>query len=161
MKTAIYPGSFDPPTLGHLDILERAARLFDHVVVGIGVNSSKSSFLPHDARIEALKACAVRWPNVEVESFEGLLVDYARRREAQAIVRGLRAVSDFDYEFQISIANRRLAPEIDTVLLMTKWEYSYISSSIVREIAKLGGDFEQFVAPEVAAIVRAHLSLTT
>lgn len=158
MKIAIYPGSFDPPTLGHLDIMERASRLFDQVIVAVGVNSSKTAFLSVEQRLEALQACCSRWENVSVASFSGLLVDYARAEHAQAIVRGLRAVSDFDYEFQVSIANRRLAPEIDTVMLMTKWEYSYISSSIVREIAMLGGDFGQFVVPEVAEIVAKAVS---
>ncbi len=158
MRTAIYPGSFDPPTLGHLDIVERASRLYDRVIVAVGINSSKAPFLSVEKRLEALRAGCSKWQNVEIAAFEGLLVNYARKEGAQAIVRGLRAVSDFDYEFQVSIANRRLAPEIDTVMLMTKWEYSYISSSIVREVALLGGDFAQFLSPEVADVVRQALS---
>ncbi len=158
MRTAIYPGSFDPPTLGHLDIVERASRLYDRVIVAVGINSSKAPFLSVEKRLEALRAGCSKWQNVEIAAFEGLLVNYARKEGAQAIVRGLRAVSDFDYEFQVSIANRRLAPEIDTAMLMTKWEYSYISSSIVREVALLGGDFAQFLSPEVADVVRQALS---
>lgn len=153
MRTAIYPGSFDPPTLGHLDIIERAAKLFDQVIVAVGYNSNKDGFLTVEEREEALKGCCHPWPNVEVSSFQGLLVNYCHQREATAIVRGLRAVSDFDFEFQISIANRRLAPDVDTIMLMTKWEYSYISSTIVREVAKLGGDYGQFVPEPVRQVV--------
>lgn len=153
MRTAIYPGSFDPPTLGHLDIIERAAKLFDQVIVAVGYNSNKDGFLTVEEREEALKGCCYPWANVEVSSFQGLLVNYCHQREATAIVRGLRAVSDFDFEFQISIANRRLAPDVDTIMLMTKWEYSYISSTIVREVAKLGGDYGQFVPEPVRQVV--------
>lgn len=158
MRLAIYPGSFDPPTLGHLDIIERGAKLFDRLIVAVGANSSKSGFLPVSEREAALRACTTHLPNVEVSSFQGLLVEYAKAHGATSVIRGLRAVSDFDYEFQIAAANRRLSPELDTVLLMTKWDYSYVSSSVVREIAHLGGDFDQFVPPGVAAFVRNRLA---
>lgn len=157
-KIAIYPGSFDPPTLGHLDVLDRAARLFDKVIVAVGRNSSKAPMLTVEERVDALRRCCSHLPNVEADEFDGLLVEYARKKGASAIVRGLRATADFDYEFQIAMANRRLAGEIETVFLMTKWEHSFLSSSIVREVARLGGDFDQFVPAPVAEIVRNSLS---
>lgn len=157
-RVAVYPGSFDPPTLGHLDIIERASRLYDRVIVAIGVNSSKTPFLDYEQREAALRACTQKLPNIEVDCFEGLLVDYAKSKNAGTIVRGLRAVSDFDYEFQIAVANRQMCPEVETVLLMTKWDYGFISSSVVREVANLGGNYEKFVPPEVAQIIAAKLN---
>lgn len=157
MRRAIYPGSFDPPTLGHLDIIERAARLFDEVIVAVGVNAKKPGFLPTEVRLDALGQCTSHLHNVKCESFEGLLVNYCEQTGASTIVRGLRAVSDFDYEFQIAIANRVLDPELDTAFLMTKWEYSFISSSVVREVATLGGDIRQFVPAPVVTIVQEFL----
>ncbi len=157
-RKAVYPGSFDPPTLGHLDIIERASKIFGEVIVAIGVNTSKIGFLDFDERESALKAMISHLPNVSVDRFSGLLVDYCDLTQSGVIVRGLRAVSDFDYEFQVSIANRRLRPELDTVMLMTKWDYSYISSSVVREIATLGGDFGQFVPESVAKIIAKRLT---
>jgi len=151
---AIYPGSFDPPTLGHLDLVTRAAHLYERVIVAVGVNSSKQPFLSIEERLQALKACSKDLPNVQVDQFDGLLVDYATEKGAQVIVRGLRATSDFDYEFQIAMANRRMRPEIETVFLMTKWEHSYLSSSIVREVASHGGDYSSFVHPEVVKLIQ-------
>jgi len=156
-RLAIYPGSFDPPTLGHMDVLERAARLFDRVVVAVGVNPTKQALLSQEERQRALIGATAGLANVEVGAFEGLLVEYARSLGATAIVRGLRATSDFDYEFQIAITNRRLAPEIETVFLMTKWEHSFLSSSVVREVAQLGGDYAQFVPPAVAEVLASRL----
>jgi pantetheine-phosphate adenylyltransferase len=159
MKTkAIYPGSFDPPTLGHLDIIERASRLFDEIVVGVGVNRKKLPFLDVEIRVNALRESTAHLSNVKIASFSGLLIDFARDQEAKSIVRGLRATSDFDYEFQMAMVNRRLASEIDSVFLMTKWEYSYLSSSIVREVATLGGDFEGMVPGPVAKILEKSVS---
>lgn len=157
MRTAIYPGSFDPPTLGHMDVMERAARLFDELTIGIGVNSSKRPLLSADQRLEALRRATTHLPNVKVEAFEGLLIDYVRSKEAQVIIRGLRATSDFEYEFQMAMVNRRLDENIETVLLMTKWEHSYLSSSIVREVATLGGDFSTMVPDGVAEVMREAL----
>lgn len=157
-RIAIYPGSFDPPTLGHLDVIERASRLFDRLIIGVGVNSSKSSFLSMDERVEALQACVTHLNGVEVMLFQGLLIDFVRAHNARAIVRGLRATADFDYEFQMAMVNRRLAEEIETVLLMTKWEHSYLSSSIVREVALLGGEFEGLVPGPVADRVHEALA---
>lgn len=157
LRLAVYPGSFDPPTLGHLDVVERAAKLFDELVVGVGVNRSKSPFLSEEERKEALTLAAAHLPNVKVASFEGLLIDFARSSGAGAIVRGLRATSDFEYEFQMAMVNRRLDKEIETVFLMTRWEHSYLSSSIVREVALLGGDFSEMVPAAVEPIVRGAL----
>lgn len=156
-RLAIVPGTFDPPTLGHLDVIERAAKLFDEIIVAAGVNSSKRPLLSTEARLEALRDSTAHLSNVQVDSFDGLLVEYVRSKGAKSIVRGLRATADFEYELQMALANRRLNPEIDTVFLMTKWEHSYLSSSIVREVALLGGDFEQFVAPSVVPIIRLAL----
>lgn len=157
MRIAIYPGSFDPPTYGHLDVVERATTLFDKVIVAVGENSSKSGFLSVGERLKALSACTTHLSNVEIASFDGLLVEYCRRREATFIIRGLRAVTDFDTEFQMSITNRQLAPDIDTVLLMTKWEFGFISSTLVREVARLGGDLRTFVPAPVLPIIERAL----
>lgn len=159
MRTlAIYPGSFDPPTLGHLDVIERASKMFDHIVVGVGVNAKKEYFLTAEERVAALVESVHVFPNVRVEKFEGLLTQFARSLGAKSIVRGLRATSDFDYEFQMAMVNRRLAPEIDSAFLMTKWEYSYLSSSIVREVAILGGDFSSMVPPAVAKLLSVKIA---
>lgn len=150
MRRAIYPGSFDPPTFGHLDIVERAAGVFDELVVAIGVNSDKTPFLSVEDRFDLLKVCTSHLPNVSVSTFSGLLVDYARAQECKILVRGLRAVSDFEYEFRVSMANRKLAPDIETLFLITRDEHSFLASSVVREVAKLGGDVSSFVPPAVA-----------
>jgi pantetheine-phosphate adenylyltransferase len=157
LRLAIYPGSFDPPTLGHLDVIERASRLFDRLIVAVGENSSKRPLLSTEQRIEALRLSTEQIPNVTVESFSGLLVEYARQKEAKSIVRGLRATADFEYEFQMAMVNRRLSADVDTVFLMTKWEHSYLSSSIVREVAHLGGDYTSMVHPSVAQIMEQAL----
>ena len=138
MKIAIYPGSFDPVTLGHLDIIRRASIMFDRLIVAVMHNQNKK-------RVEFLKRTTADLPNVEVESFGGLLADYAKQKNACAIVKGLRAVSDFEYEFQMALANRKLNPELDTVFLMTSAEYMYLSSSIVKDIAVHGGGVADFV----------------
>lgn len=158
LRLAVYPGSFDPPTLGHLDVVERASKLFDRLIVAVGVNSSKQPFLSNDERLEALRQSTAHLGNVEVDVFSGLLVDYAKLKGARAIVRGLRATADFEYEFQMAMVNRRLAGEIETVFLATKWEHSYLSSSIVREVALLGGDYRGLVPESVAAIVADALA---
>lgn len=150
VRLAIYPGSFDPPTHGHIDVVERAAKLFDRLIVSVGVNSSKSPLLNLDLRLEVLRKCVEDLPNVEIDSFDGLLIDHARRHGAAAIVRGLRATGDFEYEFQLAMVNRRLGESVETVFLATKWEYSYLSSSIVREVALLGGDYSGLVPRPVA-----------
>jgi pantetheine-phosphate adenylyltransferase len=153
-RLAVYPGSFDPPTLGHLDVIERASRLFDQLIVAVGMNSGKQPLLTLEERLEALRACTQHLGNVEVDSFSGLLIEYALSRGAKSVVRGLRATSDFEYEFQMAMVNRRLSEEVDTMFLMTKWEYSYLSSSIVREVALLGGDTSTMVPPAVVEVMR-------
>jgi pantetheine-phosphate adenylyltransferase len=157
MRLGICPGSFDPPTLGHLDVIERAAKLFDEVIVAIGVNSSKRPLLNNEQRLAALRASTADLANVRVDAFEGLLIEYVAAQGGDAIVRGLRATADFEYEFQMAMVNRRLSSDIETMFLMTKWEHSYLSSSIVREVAHLGGDFTGMVHPEVAKIIREAL----
>jgi pantetheine-phosphate adenylyltransferase len=157
-RIAVYPGSFDPPTLGHLDIVERAARLYDELVVGVGRNSSKNPLLSVEQRCEALRRSTAHLPNVRIDAFDGLLVDYAVSVSAGAIVRGLRATADFEYEFQMTLVNRRLRHEVETVFLMTSPEHSYLSSSIVREVAMLGGDYVGMVPGGVAEVLRSVLS---
>ncbi len=150
---AVYPGSFDPPTNGHLDIIERSSRMFARVVVAVALNIRKNVLFPPAERVRMLRRLTRRWGNVEVDSFRGLLVDYARGREARVLVRGLRAISDFEYEFQMAHMNKKLAPEIDTVMLMTGEQHSYISSNIVKEIAMFGGKIDDLVPPVVRDLV--------
>jgi len=145
MKIAIYPGSFDPITKGHLDVLETSARIFDKVIIAVAKNSEKKGFLTVDERVSLIKESAKHLPNVEVDSFDGLTIEYAKRRGAQILIRGLRAVSDFEYEMQLSQTNSVLASEIQTVFLITKPENSFISSSTVREIFLNAGDISKFV----------------
>jgi pantetheine-phosphate adenylyltransferase len=138
--------------------MERASELFDHLVVAVGVNSSKAPLLSVADRISAIQASVAHLNNVRVESFGGLLMDYAKSLGAKSIVRGLRATADFEYEFQMAMVNRRLNEDVDSVFLMTKWEYSYLSSSIVKEVASLGGDFHQMVPPTVAPFIERALA---
>ncbi len=145
MRVGIYPGSFDPVTLGHLDIIVRASGMVDRLIIGVLVNGSKKSLFSMEERVALLKKVTAGMPNVTVEAYDGLLVDFARERGAGIIVRGLRAVTDFEYELQIAQTNHRLCPTVDTVFLTTSVEYSYVSSSIVREVASYGGDISNFV----------------
>ncbi len=145
MKVAICPGSFDPVTLGHLDIISRASGLFDKVIVAVLCNMDKNPSFTVAERIEFLREVTAQYPNVEIDSFSGLLVDYAREKGAVAVVKGLRAVSDFEYEFQMSMINKKLYPEVETVYLNTSQDYMYLSSSVVKQIASFGGDISMFV----------------
>ena len=158
MRIAVYPGSFDPVTLGHGDIIERTAKMFDKVIIGVLNNNVKTPLFSVKERVNMLKEVTAHLPNVEVQSFEGLLVDFLRRNDAQVIVRGLRAVTDFEYELQMAQTNRVMAPEIDTIFLTTNLKYSYLSSSIVKEIAFYDGQISQFLAPEVEERVRAKVA---
>lgn len=149
-KLALYPGSFDPFTLGHLDVLKRARAVFDRVEVTVAVNEEKVPLLSVDERCDLIGEVVRDMAGVSVASFRGLLVDYARSRGASALIRGLRQVSDFDYEFRMAFANRKLAPEIETVFLMTSEAHAFTSASIVRDVHKWGGDISQFVPPAIA-----------
>lgn len=149
MRIAVYPGSFDPVTLGHMDIISRSSKLFDKLIVGVLVNSSKVPLFSAEERVNMIKSVVSEYANVEVRSFDGLLVEFARLCKATAVVRGLRAVTDFEYELQMSQTNHIIAPDIDTIFLTTNLNYAYLSSSVVKEVARYGGDISKFVAPEV------------
>lgn len=149
MKIAIYPGMFDPITYGHLDVIERAAEIFDKVIVSVAYNSAKQPMFTTGERKEMIKNAIMKMTNVEVDSFNGLLIDYAKKKKAAAVIRGLRAVSDFEYEFQMALMNRKLDSNITTVFLMPHEKYTYLNSSIVREISQFGGDVSEFVPPIV------------
>ena len=145
MAVAIYPGSFDPVTLGHYDIIKRSSMIFDHVIVGVLNNTSKTPLFSLEERVKMLKDAVVDLPNVSVESFEGLLVDFVKQKKTNVVIRGLRALTDFDLEMQMAQSNRVVAPDVDTVFLSTSNEYSYLSSSVVKEYAKYGVDLKDFV----------------
>ena len=149
MRTAIYPGSFDPLTNGHLDVIERAVKLFDHVIVAVASNESKHPLFSLGERVELVRRCIKHLPNAEADSFDGLLVNYANQRNAQAIVRGLRAISDFEFEFQLALMNRKLNEKVETIFMMPKDTYTFLSSRIIKEIARLGGDITAFVPAPV------------
>lgn len=146
---AIYPGTFDPITYGHIDVVERATKLFSRVIVLVARNSSKTPLFDGEERIAMIREIFRKNKSVSVDGFDGLLVTYARRKKATAIIRGLRAVSDFEYEFQMALTNRKLSPVIDTVFLVPHEKYTYLNSTIVREVARLGGDVSMFVPPNV------------
>jgi pantetheine-phosphate adenylyltransferase len=149
MRTAIYPGSSDPLTNGHLDVVQRAAKLFDRVVMAVAKNEGKQPFFTPGERLALVKQAVKHLPNVEADTFDGLLVEYVVSRKAQAIVRGLRAVSDFEFEFQLALMNRKLNENIETIFMMPKDTYTFLSSRIVKEIARLGGDVGAFVPAHV------------
>jgi pantetheine-phosphate adenylyltransferase len=152
MRRAIYPGSFDPVTNGHLDVIQRASRLFDDLIVAVAFNDQKqkSTLFSTDERIELLRQSCDDIPNAQIVKLDGLLVDFAKQHGAGAIVRGLRAISDFEFEFQMALMNRKMEPSLETIFMMPKEEYTYISSRIVKEIARLGGNVESFVPHWVA-----------
>jgi pantetheine-phosphate adenylyltransferase len=156
-KKAICPGSFDPVTVGHLDIVSRAAQLFDEVVVVVMNNSAKTPLFSADERVDMLKKVTADMPNVSVDRYDGLLADYAKEKDANVVVKGLRAVSDFEYEFQMALTNKKLNHELDTVFLTTKAENMYLSSSLVRQVGAMGGDISEFVPAEIKEQVLARL----
>jgi pantetheine-phosphate adenylyltransferase len=149
MRTAIYPGSFDPLTNGHLDIIQRAAKLFDRVIVAVAQNEGKKPLFSLKDRLSLVQQSLGEFPNVQADSFDTLLVDYAAKQEGQAIIRGLRAVSDFEFEFQLALMNRKLNGAVETIFMMPRETYTFLSSRIVKEIARLGGNVECFVPPHV------------
>lgn len=157
MNIAVYPGSFDPITFGHLDIIERASLVYDKVIVAVSVNSGKVPLFSSEERVKMITRECLHIPNVEATSFQGLLSDFVKHRCAHVIVRGLRAISDFEYEFQMALMNRKLNPTVETVFLVAKPEFSFLSSSIVKEIVDLGGDAKGFVSEEVAKQLRERL----
>ena len=157
-RRAIYPGTFDPITNGHLDIIERATNLFDEIIVVVARNSSKSPLFTGEERVEMIRESTTAYPCVSVELLTGLTVEYAAQRGACAIIRGLRAVTDFEYEFQIALMNRKLAPAVSTVFLMPHERYTYLSSSIIREVARYQQDVGEFVPPPVAARLKERFA---
>jgi pantetheine-phosphate adenylyltransferase len=157
MRTVIYPGSFDPLTNGHLDLIERASKLFDRVIVAVAENDSKHPLFGLEERRRHVERVVRRYPNVEADAFDGLLIDYVRRRRGAAIVRGLRAVSDFEFEFQLALMNRKLDERIETIFMMPKDTYTFLSSRLVKEIARLGGDVSPFVPPLIGQALRKRL----
>jgi len=158
MRTVIYPGSFDPLTNGHLDVLQRATKLFDRVVIAIASSDGKHPLFTLQERLALVEESVKGMPKVEADIFEGLLVDYVRRRCAHAVVRGLRAVSDFEFEFQLALMNRKLEDSFETIFMMPKDTYVFLSSRIVKEIARLGGDVSEFVPDHVRVALLAKLA---
>ncbi len=153
MKIGIYPGSFDPVTLGHLDIIERSSKLVDKLIIGVLVNSSKTPLFSGVERVNLLHKVTSHIENVEIVSYDGLLVNFAKERQADVIIRGLRAVTDFEYELQLAQTNKKLYPDVETIFLATNVNYAYLSSSVVREIARYGGDIKQFVPESIVQSV--------
>jgi pantetheine-phosphate adenylyltransferase len=153
LRKAIYPGSFDPPTNGHCDIIKRSAKIFDRLIVAVGANPEKKYFFSLEERVEILREIVREYDNIEVDHFDGLLVEYAARVNAVTIIRGLRALSDFEYEFELALMNRQLNRDVDTIFMMTDERYSFIRSSLVKEVAKFGGN----IADKVPAVVEKYL----
>jgi pantetheine-phosphate adenylyltransferase len=158
MRTVIYPGSFDPLTNGHLDLIQRATKLFDRVVVAVARSESKHPLFSLAERLQMVERAVRSMPHVKADAFEGLLIEYVERRGAQAVIRGLRAVSDFEFEFQLALMNRKLNERIETIFMMPKDTYTFLSSRIVKEIASLGGDVSPFVPAHVRTALAAKLS---
>lgn len=154
MRHCIYPGTFDPITYGHMDVLQRAAKLFDRVTVAVAENAGKSPLFTADERLEMVRANVARFQNVTVTTFAGLLVDFAMEKKADAIIRGLRAVSDFEFEFNMALMNRHLQPRLETIFVMPNEQFSYTSSSLVKQVAKYGGDVRHFVPPNVGEALK-------
>lgn len=158
MRTAIYPGSFDPLTNGHLDVIERATKLFDRVIVAVATSESKHPLFTIKERVELVRTAVKHLPRVKADAFDGLLVEYVASRKAQAVVRGLRAVSDFEFEFQLALMNRKLDERIETIFMMPKDTYTFLSSRIVKEISRLGGDVSAFVPVNVKTALKYKLA---
>ena len=161
MKTAIYPGSFDPVTLGHLNIIKRAAQCFDRVIVCVMVNSKKHGLFTPEERVELLERCTARFPNVEVDFSDELLAAYAKRNRARVLVKGLRAVSDYEAEIQMAMVNAKLYPKLDTIFLYTSPKYAYLSSTVVKEMARYGADLSDFVPRQIIGEVQEKMNFIT
>lgn len=159
MKIGVYPGSFDPITNGHINIIERASKMFDKLIVGVLVNSSKNPLFTVEERIDLIKNSTMHLDNIEIDSFKGLLVNYLCERKVNYVVRGLRAMSDFENEFQMALMNKKLWSDVETIFLVTKVEYSYLSSSAVKEVAQFNGDMSEFVPSYVANKIRDKLGV--
>lgn len=157
VRTVIYPGSFDPLTNGHLDIIQRAARLFDRVIVAVAPSEGKGPLFDLEERVSLIRRAVMTMPNVEVDAFNGLLIDYVEKQNGQAVIRGLRAVSDFEFEFQLALMNRKLNPRVETIFMMPKEAYTFVSSRLVKEIATLGGDVGPFVPAHVKTALTRKL----
>ena len=160
MRTAVYPGSFDPLTNGHLDIIRRATRMFDRILVAVLENEGKSPLFSVAERKDLIARCTAGIPGVEVHSFTGLLVDFARRFDARAVIRGIRAVSDYEYELQMALMNRELSAQVETIFMLPAVEYTYVSSRLVKEVFRLGGDVARLVPPVVLESLKAKLPVT-
>lgn len=158
MRTAIYPGSFDPLTNGHLDVIERATKLFDRVIVAVAKSESKTPLFTFEERVELVRKAVRHLPHVKADAFDGLLIEYVAQKKASAVVRGLRAVSDFEFEFQLALMNRKLDERIETIFMMPKDTYTFLSSRIVKEIARLGGDVSAFVPAHVKTALKHKLA---
>lgn len=154
-KLAVYPGTFDPITYGHLDIIKRAAALFDEVTVAVTTNPAKTPLFTVAERVAMIRQATAKQPGVSVDDFDGLLMDYAKQKEASVVVRGLRAITDFEFEFQMALVNHKLAEDIVTVFLMPNEKYTYLNSTIVKEVARFSGDVSSFVSPEVRQLLKA------
>lgn len=160
-RTIIYPGTFDPLTLGHVDLIQRICGLFDHVIIAVAATSKKNgAMFSCEERVAMAREVVAGYDNVDVEPMEGMLVDFVRKHKARVVLRGLRAYSDFEYEFQMALTNRKLAPEIETMFLMPKEEHSYVSSSTVREVARFAGDTSMFVPPEVQRYIERQVVIS-
>ena len=157
MKIGVYPGSFDPVTEGHMDIIKRSAKMFDKVIVAVARNYSKKPLFTAEERMELIQRSLQGLPNVEVDSFEGLLMDYIHSKDAQVIIKGLRAISDFEYEFQMALMNRKLDSKVETIFMMTSYKYSFLSSSMIKEVASLGGCISGLVPENIIADIYRKL----
>ena len=157
-KITVYPGTFDPVTYGHVDVVKRVAALYDKVYVAVAVSERKDTLFTVDERVAMLKAAVSEFENVRVERFEGLVVDYALSKSAKVVIRGIRMISDFEYEFQMALTNRQLQPQVETVFMMPNAEYSYLSSRLIKEIASLGADVSKFVPPHVEKQLRGKIT---
>ncbi|RJX28628.1 MAG: pantetheine-phosphate adenylyltransferase [Dethiobacter sp.] len=161
MGKAVYPGSFDPVTNGHLDIIDRASKVFEHLIVAVLENPRKSAMFSMDERVKMLNSIVDQYDNVEVDFYEGLLVEYVQKRNFSIIIKGLRAISDFEFEFQMALVNRKLNRNVETMFMMTNNMYSFVSSSIVKEVAGYGGDIRDLVPPQVYQMIREKFALNS